>query len=135
MPADPASIDIRTATGERVPFVRNPDPAKGEKQDETNELLGDVLIGQQGILAALALIQAGVDLIAPAETLQPITPSDVTNLTGVRSLYIGTGGDVVLTINAQDVTLANIADGTLLPVQGVTQVRAATTASNIVAFK
>jgi hypothetical protein len=135
MPADPATIPIRTATGARVDLVRNPDPAKGGKQDETNDLLAEVLASQEAILGALSLVQAGVDLIAPATALQPVAPSDATVLTGVRAIYVGTGGNLVLTIGGQDVTLNNIADGTLLPVKGVTKVKLVTTASNIVAFK
>jgi hypothetical protein len=49
-------------------------------------------------------------------------------------LYVGTGGDVVVTMAGQDeVTFFNIQDGTFMPVQ-VIKVWSATTAENIIAL-
>lgn len=84
--------------------------------------------------ATLAAVLAALADLAPATDLPPVTPSDTTPLTGVRSLYVGTGGTVVLTVNGQIRTLVNVPDGSILPVKGITRVRAATTASNIVAL-
>lgn len=63
-----------------------------------------------------------------------VTPSDATVLPVTRGLFIGTGGDVVVTMaDGQVVTFANIANATLLPIQ-VQQVRASTTATNVLAL-
>lgn len=63
-----------------------------------------------------------------------VTPSDATVLPVTRGLFIGTGGDVVVTMaDEQVVTFANIANATLLPIQ-VQQVRTSTTATNVLAL-
>jgi hypothetical protein len=81
----------------------------------------------------LDLVLAAVQKLAPATDLTPVTPNDSTTLTGVRSLYVGTGGDLVVTINGHDRTLENVPDGFILSAQ-VTKVKAATTASGIIAY-
>lgn len=125
--SDPASLEIRDADGEKINFVRNPDPAKGAKQDEANELLATVLV-------ALAAVKAAVDGIQPASSAEAVSPSDTVNLSGVRALFVGTGGNLNLTMGGQNVSLLNVPDGTTLPI-AATKVRLGTTASNIVAFK
>ena len=73
----------------------------------------------------------------PAEYAAAVTTSDATVLSPVpRALYIGVGGDVVVTMAADgtDVTFANVPTGTKLPVR-VSKVKATgTTASSIVAL-
>lgn len=72
----------------------------------------------------------------PVETLTArgafaITPSDTTVIMA-RALYVGTGGDLAVVTDAgQTVTFTGVLGGTILPVK-VSQVKAATTASNIV---
>lgn len=62
-----------------------------------------------------------------------VTKSDVTDLQGA-ALYIGTGGDLVVeSENGNEVTFANVPDGSFMPVR-VSKVKAATTASDIVAI-
>ena len=74
---------------------------------------------------------------APAEYAAAVVKSDSTVLNPVpRALYIGSGGDVVVTMAADgtDVTFANVPTGTKLPVR-VSKVKATgTTASSIVAL-
>ena len=73
----------------------------------------------------------------PAEYAAAVTLSDSTVLTPTpRALYIGVGGDVVVTMAADgsDVTFKNVPTGTKLPVR-VSMVKATgTTASSIVAL-
>lgn len=74
----------------------------------------------------------------PGVSLVAVTPSDATDLTGARALYVGTTGNLSLkTIhgasNAAAVTMSNIPAGSIIPIQ-VTRVMAATTASDIVAI-
>lgn len=72
----------------------------------------------------------------PADRVVAITPSDATDLTGVRGLYVGGEGDVsVRMVNAPTTTvvIAGVAAGTILPIR-VTRVMAATTATNITGF-
>ena len=73
----------------------------------------------------------------PAEYAAAVTLSDSTVLTPTpRALYIGVGGDVVVTMAADgsDVTFENVPTGTKLPVR-VSKVKATnTTASSIVAL-
>ena len=70
----------------------------------------------------------------PARRVAAVTPSDTTDLSGCRALWIGTGGNVVIKCvdDASAVTLA-VPTGTLLPVFAA-RVMAATTATGIVAF-
>ena len=61
-----------------------------------------------------------------------ITTHDTNSFTATRALYVGTGGDLVVTMRGgQEITLTNVADGSLLPIQ-VTQVKTASTASGLV---
>jgi len=72
----------------------------------------------------------------PADRAIAVTPSDATDLTGVRALHIGGAGDVLVRmINDPDttVTISTVGDGTILPIR-VTRVMAATTATAITAF-
>ena len=73
----------------------------------------------------------------PAEYAAAVTLSDSTVLTPTpRALYIGVGGDVVVTMAADgtDVTFKNVPTGTKLPVR-VSKVKSTnTTASSIVAL-
>lgn len=73
----------------------------------------------------------------PAEYAAAVTLSDSTVLNPVpRALYIGVGGDVVVTMAADgaDVTFKNVPTGTRLPVR-VSKVKSTgTTASYIVAM-
>jgi hypothetical protein len=72
---------------------------------------------------------------APASNASAVTPSDATVLAVTRGLYIGTGGDVVVTMEGGgDVTFANAQDGSILPIK-VTKVKSATSASDIVALR
>lgn len=60
-----------------------------------------------------------------------VTPSD-TKIIFARALYIGTGGDVAVTMEGgQSVTFKNVLAGTILPVI-VQKVAEATTADDIV---
>ena len=71
----------------------------------------------------------------PASKVAAVTPSDDTDLTGTRGLYIGGDGDVLIRTIFTDstVTFAAVPAGSILPVQA-TRVMAATTATNIVAL-
>ena len=71
----------------------------------------------------------------PAYRLEAVTPSDSTDLTGARALYVGTAGNLLVRLPGAPtttVTLANVQAGTFIPIR-VTRVMAATTASDIVA--
>lgn len=70
----------------------------------------------------------------PGRKLIAISPSDSTVLEeGVRALWVGTGGSVSILCPGERsaVTIANIPDGTLLPIRAA-KVMAATDASDIV---
>jgi hypothetical protein len=109
--ADPASISLLDANGNIVNFVRNTDRATEATLEAVLEALLDV---------------------APASSAAAVTPSDVTVLVGVRALQIGTGGTVIATVGGVDATFT-CADGDILPIKA-TKVKAASTASNIVAL-
>ena len=70
----------------------------------------------------------------PARRVAAVTPSDSTDLTGCRALWIGGAGNVVIKCvdDSAAVTLV-VPAGTLLPVFAA-RVMAATTATSIVAF-
>jgi hypothetical protein len=75
---------------------------------------------------------------APATRADAITPADSDFSDGVvyRALYVGTGGSLVVRLadDAGNVTLTNIADGTLLTLC-VKRVGASTTASGIIGLR
>lgn len=112
MPSTPASIALFDANGQRVEWVRATDRAT-----------------EATLEAVLAALQA----IAPAGTHAAVTPSDSTVLTGVRSIYVGGGGNVVATVGGADVTYTAVPDGTTLIIKA-TKIKLATTATNIVAW-
>lgn len=69
----------------------------------------------------------------PASRLIAVTPSDATDLTGTRGLYVGTSGDLIIKdMNGTQTTIANAPVG-YHPLR-VTRVMAATTATDIVAL-
>lgn len=75
----------------------------------------------------------------PATQAAAVTPSDSTVI-NARALYVGSAGNLTVDMlgNAQsagatDVAFLNVAAGTLLPIS-VRRVKAATTATNIVAL-
>ena len=71
---------------------------------------------------------------APAFDARYITPSDVTEIPGTRSIYIGSGGALtVRMVSGQQVTFSGVPSGSLLPIQ-VDKVLAATTASQLLAL-
>ena len=75
------------------------------------------------------------DATVGAHSALAVTPSNVTVLPTTRALYVGGGGDIVVTM-AEDqtiITFVAVPGGSILPVQ-VTQVRAGTTATSIVAL-
>ena len=77
----------------------------------------------------------GPNATHPASTVIAITPSDVTVLQDdLRALYVGGAGNVtVLTSGGQTVTFNGVPAGYILPIS-VKQVRASTTATNILAL-
>lgn len=80
------------------------------------------------------LVAAVTDpMSVPAGGAAAVTKSDTTALAGVRALYVGGGGDILATVGGVDVTFVGVPTGTILPIQA-TKVKAATTATNIVAL-
>jgi hypothetical protein len=70
----------------------------------------------------------------PATQAAAVTPSDTTTIGGCRALYVGTTGDVTVdTPNQTDIVFVGVPAGTILPL-AVLRVKAATTASDIVAL-
>jgi hypothetical protein len=70
----------------------------------------------------------------PAFKLTAVTPSDTTELVGVRALWIGgAGAVVVIACNDTASVSLTVPAGTLLPIFAK-KIMAATSASNIVAF-
>lgn len=75
-----------------------------------------------------------VSYLGSADDASVVTPSDTTVI-ACRGLWVGTGGDLAVTfsVSGETITLANVPDGSLLPI-AVYRVMAATTASDIVAL-
>ena len=74
-------------------------------------------------------------LDSPAQFADAVTPADSDLETTARALYVGGAGDVVVYMvgSTTEITFAGVAAGTILPIR-VDQVRAATTATGIVAL-
>lgn len=75
------------------------------------------------------------DQTRPAANAAAVTPSDSTILSGVRALYIGGLGDVVVRFpgSTASITFTAVPAGTILPIQAE-RVMAATAATDIVAL-
>lgn len=75
------------------------------------------------------------DQTRPAANGAAVTKSDTTVLSGVRALYVGGAGDVVVRFpgNPTSVTFADVPAGVILPIQAE-RVMAATAATDIVAL-
>jgi len=75
------------------------------------------------------------ELQSPASDALAVTPSDVTVFgTRTRGIYIGGGGTLeVKMVDGTVVTFVGVVAGSVLPIR-VTQVRAASTATSIVAL-
>jgi len=73
-------------------------------------------------------------LDAPASHAFPIVPADGTDLAETtRALYVGTGGAASLVmLSGASVALANVSQGTPLPLRAVRVNAAGTTAGNLV---
>jgi hypothetical protein len=74
-------------------------------------------------------------LIAPARNCFSITPDNTAVLTILpKALYVGSGGNLVVrTIDSdQDVTFANLANGTILDVRVSAVRETGTTAANLI---
>jgi hypothetical protein len=68
-----------------------------------------------------------------AKIATAITPADSDLAAASRALYIGTSGNLrVTTTSGNDVTFANVASGTILPVSVNRVWATSTTASNII---
>lgn len=64
-----------------------------------------------------------------------VTPSDSAEMPITRSLYIGTGGDLTVTMaDGQNVTFTNTNGGLILPIQVIKVYSTGTTATGIVAL-
>jgi hypothetical protein len=78
---------------------------------------------------------ASSGLTAPAENAAAITPSDSTDLPVIpRGVWVGSGGDltVILAEDANAVTFAGVASGTLLPIRPRRVLQTGTTAGQLV---
>lgn len=79
---------------------------------------------------------ANVTQTQPAQDAESITPSDTGAIASARGLFVGTGGDVKVDMEAgTTITFSNVISGTLLPVKAIRVYSTGTTASNIVALK
>jgi hypothetical protein len=80
------------------------------------------------------------EMIRPGASVAAVTPSDSTDIAKLnghypRALWVGgTGNVVIVTPDGEAATLANVADGTLLPIQARRVNSTSTTATSIVAI-
>lgn len=71
----------------------------------------------------------------PAFKLTAVTPSNSTELTGVRALWIGGAGDVaVIAVNDTVAVTFTVPSGTMLPIFAKKVMATGTSATNIVAL-
>jgi phosphoenolpyruvate synthase/pyruvate phosphate dikinase len=74
--------------------------------------------------------------VTPSDTVEILDPASGDGAyTSGNVLYVGTGGDLVVTTASGDkTTFVNIQDGTFIPVQVVKVWNTGTTAANIIAL-
>jgi len=70
---------------------------------------------------------------SPVEGVSAVTLSDST-IIGCRAIYVGTGGNLKVTVGGTAVTFKNIANGTLLPIRAQIIWATGTTAADVVAL-
>ena len=72
----------------------------------------------------------------PADRLVAVTPSDATDLTGARALFVGGAGNLALMAvgDTAAVTLTGVLAGSIIPVRVSRVMSTNTTATNIVAL-
>jgi hypothetical protein len=75
-------------------------------------------------------------LTAPPEEAAPIAPDNTADLAvATRALYVGTGGDVRLRmLGGGEVTLTNLASGSLIPVRAIRVFATGTNANGLIGF-
>lgn len=76
------------------------------------------------------------DYSDPGDRLAAVTPSDATDLTGVRAVYVGVTGNVALMAlyDSAAVTFTAVPAGTIIPVRIKRVMATNTTATDIVAI-
>ena len=115
------------------------------KKDRCLWMMGGALLVFAVMMFANAISAQGADpfatynpsLSSPAEHGAAVTPNDDADLTTTsRSLYIGTGGDVVVILKGDSaaVTFVSVPAGSVLPVRAQRVKATGTTATNIVAL-
>lgn len=71
----------------------------------------------------------------PAKRVEVVTPDDSNDLAYVsRWIYVGAGGDLVVIVNAVEVTFGSVQPGTLLPIRVSRVKTTGTTATQILAL-
>ena len=79
--------------------------------------------------------QLGAQDTAPSSSAAAVTPNDSTVLALTRALWVGTGGNLKVTMGyGTDVTFTAVPDGKLMPIRVTKVFSTGTTASNIVAI-
>lgn len=76
----------------------------------------------------------GRSLTGPPDEAASIAPSDTADLAvATRALYVGTGGDVRLRmLGGGEITLANVASGSLIPIRATRVFATGTSATQLV---
>jgi hypothetical protein len=77
-----------------------------------------------------------ISAITPPGEAGAVTPSDTTNISATRALYVGSSGDVrVQMLDGTVITLTNLAAGILHPLQVIRVYETGTTAAGIIALR
>jgi hypothetical protein len=89
---------------------------------------------KNGAGATLLKSGAAVSDDGPATHAQAITPIDETpvTMTGIRGVWVGTGGDLCVLLDGVNVVLKNVPDGTLIPISPTFVFAENTTAADVV---
>ena len=84
---------------------------------------------------SLASILAAALLLEQPQTAATVTLSDSTTVAFTKGLWVGTGGDLAVTlVGGSAVTLKNVPSGTYVPGSVIHVMTTNTTASNVVGF-
>lgn len=78
---------------------------------------------------------SGINSVSASRVCKAVTPSDSTDLSTFRMLYVGGAGAVAVVLtNGATVTFAAVPAGTILPIIGAKVKATGTTATSIVAM-
>jgi hypothetical protein len=85
--------------------------------------------------AGSILLNAGAGPSDPASAGAVVAPDDELVLSNIRAIWVGTAGNLAVSLGGVTVILKNVANGTLIPIAPTSVLSTGTTAADIVSLR